>query len=212
MREAESMRETLWRGAGGVDLALTLAPAGIVLGQGPGGSVERLTCAGPQPSIIGVVDAPDLVRVLAFRLLGAGCSVSVRTPAPARWKPVLARSAGRLSIVGGQQPWPSVPPTPLAPQALLAETDQSPDAYTGAAWTCVLHDVARIPVRSPFWSAATAVLVGAPGHGKALGLLGRFPGAEVADRLPPGHLARCTPEGTRLLRLATTPAEHHLSG
>ncbi|RSM79375.1 hypothetical protein DMH04_32000 [Kibdelosporangium aridum] len=74
----------------------------------------------------------------------------------------------------------------------------------------MLHIADQIPVQSDFWQNAEAVIVNAPGHGRALAeLFGRQDIMRV-DFLPPGYLALVDRWRVALFRLALTPAENEL--
>lgn len=78
-------------------------------------------------------------------------------------------------------------------------------------WTTVLHVADRIPAGSDFWSHVEAVVVNAPGHGRALAdLFARPDIARTVDTLPPGHLALVDRWRVALFRVSLTPAEKDL--
>ncbi|NHC44043.1 hypothetical protein [Motilibacter aurantiacus] len=87
---------------GGVP-ALSTAPAGLVLGRSDAGEAVALRLFGRSSTRV-VVGSLELARVLAFRALGLGATVSVGTTRPTAWRSVsrvAGESARRVSVVQG---------------------------------------------------------------------------------------------------------------
>jgi hypothetical protein len=144
-------------------MIVTLPAAGVVIGTDRDGTPVLLPAVGARPVRIGVLAFPPLV--LAFRLLGVGCEVTVCTQAPQRWGPLEDR---RLHVSAGGQ-WPTSAPAPpgagAGPQVLISDLPTPPARGLGdQPWCTVIHVALRVPPGSDFWAAADAVLTRGAGE------------------------------------------------
>lgn len=144
-------------------MIITLPEAGVVVGTDREGAPVLLPAIAARPVHIGVLAFPPLV--LAFRLLGAGCDVTVFTQAPQRWAPL-------KSHIGAGQ-WPRRRPTPpgagAGPQVLISDLPAPPARGLGdQPWCTVVHVAPRVPPGSDFWADADAVLTRGAGEELAL--------------------------------------------
>jgi hypothetical protein len=73
---------------------LRVEPAGVVLGRDPHGAPALVELFGPAPLRVVLVGDAALVRLLAWRALGAGARVRVRTDRPDAWQPLVRAAAG----------------------------------------------------------------------------------------------------------------------
>lgn len=146
-------------------MIVTVPEAGVVVGTGRDGTPVLLPAVGARPIRIGVLAFPP--RLLAFRLLGVGCEVTIFTAEPRRWVfPVPDR---RLHVTA-ERPWPVNRPAPpgtgAGPQVLISDLPAPPTCQVGP-WCTVIHCAPRAPA-SDFWSSVDAVLTRGNGDDLAL--------------------------------------------
>jgi hypothetical protein len=144
-------------------MIVTIPEAGVVIGVDREGAPVLLPALGARPTRIGVLAFPP--RLLAFRLLGAGCEVTVFTADPRRWVfPV----ADRRLHVCAERPWPANRPAPpgtgAGPQVLVSDLPTPPARHVGdQPWCTVIHCAPRA---SDFLAGADVVLT--RGNGEEL--------------------------------------------
>ncbi|MGH3873866.1 MAG: type VII secretion protein EccE [Pseudonocardiaceae bacterium] len=190
--------------------------AGVFLGTSRDSAPVAVTAVAARPLRLGLVGGIDVARVLACRILGAGCHLTVATARREAWRPLQALAgAQRLTVVEQRASWPPVPGQPPnlghGPQVLLVDLPDPPPRWVGRSpWCTVVHAVARVPVDAEFWATVDEVLVGSRGHGEVLArLLGN---REVvrADELGAGEIALCARRRVVLGRLLVAPSEADL--
>ena len=171
-----------WREPGDVSAVLDVPAAGVFIGvdsdrsghDAPDPTPVLLPAVGPRVTRIGVVGDWRIAALLAYRLLGAGCLLTLATAEPGRWRHLLDAAGPRGTVVRSGAGWP--PPQAGGAAHLLVTdlaTPQNPAAGTRTPCT-VVHVVEQVPPGGPYWSAVDAVLVSGRGHGAALArLLGR---------------------------------------
>ena len=183
-----------WREPGDVSTVLDVPAAGVFIGvdsdrsghdastphsvrggrPAPDPTPVLLPAVGPRVTRIGVVGDWRIAALLAYRLLGAGCLLTLATAEPGRWRHLLDAAGPRGTVVRSGAGWP--PPQAGGAAHLLVTdlaTPQNPAAGTRTPCT-VVHVVEQVPPGGPYWSAVDAVLVSGRGHGAALArLLGR---------------------------------------
>lgn len=195
---------------------LDVPVAGVQLGFDRLGTEIVVPMVRRKPVRLGLLGPPTPARLLAYRLVSAGASVTVVSHRQPTWKPLRARvQNARLAIVDNPPPWPARPSTQPGgnpgPQAFFADLPSLPPLWLGdMPWTTVLHIADHVPAQSDFWHNAEAVIVNAPGHGRALADLFGRPDVSWVDSLPPGYLALVDRWRVALFRLALTPAENDL--
>jgi type VII secretion protein EccE len=154
--------------AGGVDAALTVDPAGVMLGHDAAGRPRLAALFGPEPARVVLIGDQRLARVLVWRGLGAGARITVHTAQPGAWW-TLARAAGGAPLRVTGEP---VPGDPLPGGTLPAGPGCGPalrlvdggDAGAGVVpWASGAdHDAAHVVVR-PRVTAAEAPLLSRAG-------------------------------------------------
>jgi hypothetical protein len=171
-------------------MIVTLPAAGIVVGTDRDGNPVLLPAVAARPVRVGVLAFPPLV--LAFRLLGAGCAVTVFTQAPQRWAPL------KVPVSAGGQ-WPAARPTPPG-QVLVSDLPAPPDRRLGdQPWCTVVHVAPRVPPGSEFWAAADAVLTRGAGEELAM----------VTGRRTVSFRPVVAPAEARLLPIAAVGVQTH---
>jgi hypothetical protein len=126
-------------------MIVTIPEAGVVVGTDRDGAPVLLPAVGARPIRVGVLAFPP--RLLAFRLLGVGCEVTVFTVEPWRWVfPVPDR---RLHVTA-ERPWPANRPAPPGvgggPQVLISDLPVPPGRDVGdQPWCTVIHCAPRAP-------------------------------------------------------------------
>lgn len=186
MITTEGLPATRWRSARDVRGVLTVPPAGVLIGADALLAPVVLPAIGPQVTRLGVLGDQRIAALLAYRLLGVGCLLSVATPEPAHWRRLL-RAAGSRAVVGsGTEGWP---PATDDPHLLVSDLPEPPAADLGDRPQCtVVHVAAAVPQDSPFWRSVDGVIVAGRGHGTPLAAaLGR-PDACELDDIGPGRL------------------------
>jgi hypothetical protein len=148
-------------------MIVTVPEAGVVVGTNRDGTPVLLPAVGARPIRIGVLAFPPLL--LAFRLLGVGCEVTVLTAEPRRWVfPVPDR---RLHVTA-ERSWPVNRPAPpgsgAGPQVLISDLPVPPTRQVGdQPWCTVIHCAPRAPA-ADFWAGVDAVLTRGNGDDLAM--------------------------------------------
>lgn len=178
---------TRWREPRELRAVLELPPAGVLIGADRQQAPVALPAIGPQPTRLGVLGDHRVATLLAYRLLGAGCRLTVATADPARWRRLLAAAGGRAAIGATTHGWPAA--TTGEPQLLVADLPTAPPVHLGDRPLCtVVHVASAVPAGSPFWATVHGVVLAGSGYGTQLAeLLGR-PDARELDQLGPGQL------------------------
>ncbi len=123
-------------------LATPLRSAGVPFGLEEPGSIAGLRLFRPKPTTIGLFAGPAVSRLLVVRALGAGATVCVITPHPARWarlREQLPGAAARLAVLPPTATVPAGSALPL-PALILDEVDggaPTPRRQLGAWQTSV---------------------------------------------------------------------------
>jgi hypothetical protein len=178
-----------WREPGDVSAVLDVPAAGVFIGMDSGRSTPVLLPAvGPRVTRIGVVGDWRIAALLAYRLLGAGCLLTLATAEPGRWRHLLDAAGPRGTVARSGAGWPP-PQVGGAAHLLVTDLATPPNPAVGTRTPCtVVHVVEQVPPGGPFWPAVDAVLVSGRGHGAALArLLGRDD-ARALDAIGPTQL------------------------
>jgi hypothetical protein len=178
-----------WRTSRDVAAVLDVPPAGVLVGADRFLTPVVLPAIAPRPTRLGVLGDQRIAALLAYRLLGVGCLLSVATADPARWRRLLT-AAGARAVVGARTAgWPPPAAAWDGPHLLVSDLPEPPSTALGDQPLCtVVHVAQTLPAPSPFWSAIDAVVVAGRGHGGALAdALGREDAREL-DLIGPGQL------------------------
>jgi hypothetical protein len=186
MITTDALPSVRWRAAEDVTSVLTVPPAGVLIGADAELAPVVLPALGPAVTRLGVLGDQRIAALLAYRLLGVGCLLTVATAEPAHWRRLL-RAAGSRAVVGsGTDGWP---PDTDDPHLLVSDLPKPPPVELGDRPLCtVVHVAAAVPAASEFWPAVDGVVIAGQGHGTPLGaVLGR-PDANALDSIGPGEL------------------------
>jgi hypothetical protein len=184
----DALPTTRWRSVQDLRTAIHLPPAGVLVGADRLLNQVVLPALGPRPTRLGVLGDQRIAALLAYRLLGVGCLLSVATADPARWRRLLT-AAGSRAVVGSRSAgWP--PPTTAATEAhlLVSDLPDAPALALGDAPMCTVVHVADEAPDTPFWKGVDAVVVAGRGHGTPLARLLDRDDARELDMLGPGQL------------------------
>lgn len=170
-----------WRKPDDVRLVLDVPAAGVFVGVDARSAPVLLPAVGPRGTRIGVVGDWRIAALLAYRLLGVDCLLTLATDEPGRWRHLLNAAGPRATVARRATGWP------LADGAAhLLVTDQA-TAPVGTSGT-VVHVVERVPTGGPYWTGVDAVLVAERGHGDALARLLDRDDARTLDAIGPAQL------------------------
>ena len=186
MITTDALPSVRWRSAEDVTAMLTVPPAGVLIGADAELAPVVLPALGPAGTRLGVLGDQRIAALLAYRLLGVGCLLTVATADPAQWRRLL-RAAGSRAVVGsGTEGWP---PGTDEPHLLVSDLPEPPPVELGDRPLCtVVHVAGAVPAASTFWPAVDGVVIAGQGHGTPLGaVLGR-PDAGELDSIGPGEL------------------------
>jgi hypothetical protein len=175
-----------WRAPRDVSVLIEVPPAGVFLGMDAESAPVLLPAIGPRLTRVGVVGDWRIAALLAYRLLGVGCLLTLATDDPGRWRHLLD-AAGPRGTVGRSG---AVPASRAdgSPHLLVSDLPAAPDPPSTARRCTVVHVTETVPPAGPFWSAVDAVLVAGRGHGLTLArLLGRDD-ARTLDGIGPAQL------------------------
>lgn len=175
-----------WRSADDVGAVLTVPPAGVLIGADPELAPVVLPALGPSVTRLGVLGDQRIAALLAYRLLGVGCLLTVATATPAHWRRLLTAAGSRAVVGSGTEGWP---PDTDEPHLLVSDLPEPPPVELGDRPLCTLvHVAAQVPTGSAFWPVVDGVVIAGRGHGTPLGaVLGR-PDANALDAIGPGQL------------------------
>jgi hypothetical protein len=187
----EVLPATRWRDPQDVRAVLELPPAGVLIGADRHQTAVVLPAIGPRPTRLGVLGDHRIATLLAYRLLGVGCRLTVATTDPARWRQLLAAAGSRAMVGADARNWPPAPAAGVDGEAhlLVSDLPPAPPLRLGDRPLCtVVHVAQAVPTGSPFWAAVDGVVLAGGGYGIPLAqLLGRADAAQL-DRLGAGQL------------------------
>lgn len=186
MITTDALPATRWRAPEDVRIVLDVPPAGVLVGADAEMAPVVLPAIGPHPTRLGVLGDQRIAALLAYRLLGVGCLLTVTTGEPSRWRRLLAAAGSRAVVGAAASGWP---PETDEPHLLVSDLPEPPDPALGDRPQCtVVHVAATVPESSEFWRSIDGAVIAGQGHGTRLGaLLGR-PDAAALDTLAPGQL------------------------
>jgi hypothetical protein len=215
--------ETIGRLTIGVD------PAGVVLGRDNSGRAVQVTLLAPEPMSVAFVGGWWAARLLLFRCVADGATVTVRARDPhdparpgtvadaATWLALDGPAGGgRVTAAAG-----AADPSPAgAPHPVLHLNDLGPEHVAtrpAHPWQTTLTVLPRVtPGSAPLLAAADVLLVQRlpPDEAALLGTaLGA--GSDLVARVPSMNaemVAVCGADSVRYVWLTPTPVERHLFG
>ena len=187
MITTEVLPATRWRDPREVRAVLELPPAGVLIGADRQQAPVALPAIGPQPTRLGVLGDHRIATLLAYRLLGVGCRLTVATADPSRWRPLLAAAGARAMVGASTADWP--PTADDEPQLLVTDLPTAPSPGLGdRPLSTVVHVASVVPSDSPYWASVHAVVLAGAGYGTPLAHLLARPDAADLDQLGPGQL------------------------
>jgi hypothetical protein len=206
-----------WPGPGRIDLVAEIPAAGVFLGTDRAGQPVALPAVLPRAVRIGMLGAPAVAAVLAYRLLAVGCQVTVITLGSAYWSSLYAKvNSGRLTLLDRPVGWPAAPAGPPGsdpgPQALVLDYPNPPLWLGDGPWCTVVHACPALPAGSQFWAAVDGMLLTSRGYSAAAAQRWRRADAVLADGLRPGEIALADRDGTRPVAFPLAPAEREVVG
>jgi hypothetical protein len=207
-----------WPGPGEIDVVAEIPPAGVFLGMDRAGWPVMLPAIQPRAVRVGMLGAPAVAAVLAYRLLAVGCQVTVFTVGSTYWNSLYDKiSSDRLMLFDRPLGWPLAsagpPGSSHGPQALILDHPTPPPRWLGQSpWCIVVHAATASPAGSEFWANVDAMLLTSPGYGAAAAQRWQRADAASADDLRPGEIALADRDGTRPLAFPLTPAEREIVG
>jgi hypothetical protein len=207
-----------WASPGGIDVVAEIPPAGLYLGTDRGGRPAAFAAVQPRTVRVGMLGAPAVAAVLAYRLLAVGCQVTVITLGSQYWSNLYAAiNNTRLTLADRPVGWPPTPAGPPGanpgPQALILDYPTPPPRWLGEGpWCTVVHASATLPTGSEFWDGVDAMLLTSPGYSAAAAGRWRRADAGLADDLRPGEIALADRDGTRPIAFPLAPAERDIVG
>ena len=189
---------------------IELPPAGLVLGVDGSGMSATFPLLVPTHSTrVGVVGEAGLARLLALRLLGQSCELTVVTRRTDEWRQ-LAAGVPQTPFTISQElhRWPAEGSTP--PWALLIDMDDPPPpGFVRAAWSTVVHLAPSVPHGSGWWQSAQLVLTTRAHAREVAGLRPRLDAAAL-DRLTDDDVVAVDHGGATVFRPSLTRAEYDL--
>jgi hypothetical protein len=207
-----------WPSPDQVDLVAEIPAAGLFLGTDRAGRPAALPILQPRAVRVGMLGAPAVSAVLAYRLLAVGCQLTVITYGTPYWANLYAKvGTNRLVIFDRPSQWPTAaagpPGSGQPPQVLLLDYPTPPPRWLGEGpWCAVVHASPTLPPDSEFWGAVDAMLLTSPGYGSAASWRWRRPDAAQADDLRPGEIALVDKDGTRPITFPLAQAEREIVG
>jgi hypothetical protein len=207
-----------WPDPGRIDVLAEIPAAGVYLGTDRAGRPVAFPAVLPRAVRIGMLGAPAVAAVLAYRLLAVGCQVTVITLGSAYWNNLQTKvNSGRLTLVDRPVGWPATaagpPGSDPGPQALVLDHPTPPPFWLGdGPWCTVVHACAALPAGSAFWAAVDGMLLTSRGYSAAAEQRWRRADALRADELRPGEIALADRDGTRAVTFPLAPAEREVVG
>jgi hypothetical protein len=195
---------------GELPFRLELAPAGLVLGLDANGMSATFPLLVPTHSTrVGIVGEAGLARLLALRLLGQSCDLTVVTHRRDEWQRLAAGVPETPFAISHQlRRWPleGTPP----PWALVIDMDDPPPAgFTRAPWSTVVHLAPTVPHGSGWWQSAQLVLTTRAHARDVLALRPRLD-ASVIDRLTEDDVVAIDQGGMNVVRPSLSQREYSL--
>jgi hypothetical protein len=185
----EVLPASRWRDPRDLPAVLELPATGVLIGADRQQKPVALPAIGPGPTRLGVLGDHRIATLLAYRLLGVGCRLTVTTADPARWRRLLAAAGDRAVVGPSALGWPAAGPRGAEPQLLVTDLPAAPPVGLGDQPMCtVLHVATAVPTGSPYWSDVDGVLLAGHGYGTPLARLLNRPDAGELDQLSPGQL------------------------
>ena len=142
-----------WREPGDVTAVLDVPAAGVFLGVDSDRSPVLLPAVGPRVTRIGVVGDWRIAALLAYRLLGAGCLLTMATAEPGRWRHLLDAAGSRGSVARSGAGWP--PPAGGAAHLLVTDLATPPNPASDTRTPCWSPDAATARRWPGCWAATT---------------------------------------------------------
>src|SRR5262249_36913622 len=194
-----------------IEVVAEIPPAGVFLGTDRAGRPAALAALQPRPVRIGMLGAPAVGTVLAYRLLAVGCQVTVITSGSPYWTNLSARiNSARLALFDRPVSWPTTaagpPGSSPGPQALILDHPSPPPRWLGGGpWCTVVHVATALPTGAEFWAGVDVMLLTSPGYAAAAAQRWRRADAALADELRPGEIALADRDGTHPLAFPLAP-------
>lgn len=189
---------------------IELPPAGVVLGLDADGMSAAFPLLVPSQSTrVGIVGEAGLARLLAVRLLGQSCELTVVTRRADNWRR-LANGVPEtpFTITEQLRRWPADGTPP--PWALLIDMDDPPPtSFARAPWSTVVHLAPAAPHGSGWWQSAHVVLT-TRAYARELASLRPRLDAAVIDRLGPEDVVAIDQSGVTVFRPALSQREYAL--
>lgn len=189
---------------------IELPPAGVVLGVDTSGMSAAFPLLVPTRSTrVGIVGEAGLARLLAMRLLGQSCELTVVTRRVDDWRRLAAGvPATPFAIAEQVRRWPGDATPP--PWALLIDMDEPPPtAFARAPWSTVVHLAPTAPHGSGWWQSAHVVMT-TRGYARELASLRPRLDASIIDRLGPEDVVAVDQSGVTVFRPALSQHEYAL--
>jgi hypothetical protein len=195
---------------GELPFRLELPPAGLVLGTDVGGGSATFPLLVPtQSTRVGIVGEVGLARLLALRLLGQSCDLTVVTHRTEEWQRLAAGVPETPFAIAHQvRRWPleGTPP----PWGLLIDMDDPPPAgFTRSPWSTVVHFAPSVPHGSGWWQSAHLVLTTRAHAGEVTALRPRLD-APTIERLADDDVVAVDHGGVTVFRPSLDPREYGL--
>jgi hypothetical protein len=208
-RRRPSLHRRRWA-PGALPFRLELPPAGLVLGLDGNGMSATFPLLVPTHSTrVGIVGEVGLARLLALRLLGQSCDLTVVTHRHDVWQRLSAGVPETPFAISQQlRRWPleGTPP----PWALVIDMDDPPPAgFTRAPWSTVVHLASSVPPGSGWWQSAQLVLT-TRAHAREVMMLRPRLDASVFGRLADDDVVAIDQGGVNVFRPSLSQREYGL--
>jgi hypothetical protein len=195
---------------GQLPFQVELPPAGLVLGIDANGMSATFPLLVPGHSTrVGVVGEVGLARLLALRLLGQSCDLTVVSRRRDEWRQLATGVADAPVAISDQlRQWP--PQGSAPPWALLIDmADPPPTGFVRAAWSTVVHFAPSVPHGSGWWQSAHVVLTTRAHVREVAALRPRLDVASI-DRLDDDDVVAVDHRGVTIFRPSLSRAEYDL--
>ena len=139
-----------------------LPSTGVVLGVDDRGAPVAFPLLVPGGATrVGVVGRDlDLAALVACRLIGQGCELTVVSDRPGPWRRIAAQAPTPTVVADRVGAWPPIG-RPCLP-ALIVDVPATPPAEVSTPWSTVVHVSPRFVPDSPWWRSADLVLASGP--------------------------------------------------
>lgn len=203
------LRRRRWT-PGQLPLRLDLAPAGVALGVESDGTPATFPLLVPTHSTrVGILAEAGLARLVALRLLGQSCDLTVVTHRFDTWQRLSAGVPETPFAISQQlRRWPleGTPP----PWALLIDMDDPPPAgFTRVPWSTVVHLAPSLPSASGWWQSAHLVLT-TRAHVRSVAALRPRADLSALDRIADDDIVAVQQGGVSVFRSALSQREYQL--